>query len=440
MFKNRGRGRLYAAALVAALAGTALTVPAAFAAGTVPAREIINQSFADPDILKDGSTYYAYATATSSVKIPVATATNPEGPWTVQGPALLRYPTWAKQTRLWAPDVSKRPDGTYLMLFSTASESQDLMCIATATSTSPLGPFVPDDSGPLTCPPDPLHGAIDPSTFTDSDGKHYILFKNNGNAIGEDSMLFIQQVDAAGTTLIGSRTELLRDQAGDGGIIEAPVLIKHDGEYVLFFASGSYENSTYATGYARSDSLKGPYTRDARELLATGITQGVDGPGGADVVGSKIFFHGREAEGAPRTLWVSDLGWSNAGRPVVRGSKFRYEAEKQTKNNVVVKDKSGASGGQVVGNIDNADSWVEIKVTAPVAGSYTMRVGYYAGYGNATHKLTINGVAAGSVSYTDKGWSTRGESAVDITLDAGINTVRLTKSQAYADIDYVDVS
>lgn len=481
MFKIRRRGRLSVAALVVAVAATSLAVPAAFATGTVSARNIIPAAFADPDVLVDGGTYYAYASKTSAYKVPVATATNPEGPWTVQSEgALKRYPTWAVDTgddaAMWAPDVSKRPDGTYLMLFTANDEAKNLMCIATATSTSPLKGFVPDDSGPLICPldnPDKpndrnnLHGAIDASTFTDSDGRHYILYKNNGNGlvVGRTSegdkitaytKLWIQEVDAAGTTLIGKPTKLLQDEGeDDAGIIEAPVLVKHDNEYVLFFSTGDWKRTygvkAYSTAYARADSLLGPYTRNSRKLLAgppesdmkNPITQDVLGPGGADVVGNKIYFHGRSDVGETRTFWVSDLGWSNGGRPVVRGSRFRYEPENQPKSSTdLVKNKEGASGGKVVGNISSANDWVEINVTAPVAGSYTMRVGYYAGWGAAKHNLTINGLPPREVNYPDTGsWTTRKQVNVDIELTEGINKVRFNGIAGYyADIDYVDVS
>ncbi len=461
MFAPGRARRVRVVALVVALAATVLAAPA-FAAGTVSPRHILDAPFADPEIFVEGGTYYAYASRTSALRVPVATATDPEGPWTVQGAALTRYPTWALKTgpdaAMWAPDVSKRPDGTYLMLFTANDPAQELMCIAAATSTSPLGPFVPDDSGPVICPPDPLHGAIDASTYSEG-GKHYVLYKTNGNAhkvngVQQNAQLFIQEVKPDGTTLVGGPTSLLQAQgADDDHIIEAPDLVKNGDEYILFFSTGSwlrtYGVTGYATSYARADSLKGPYTRSSRKLMAgpvneegqNEITQGVLGPGGADVVDNKIFFHGRKAEGETRTFWVSDLGWSYGGRPVVRGSKFRYEAETQPKNDVVVKSKDGASEGKVVGSMDSATSWVEARVTAPVAGSYTMRIGYYAGYGNASHKLTINGDDAAPVSYTGtSSWTTRNQKSVNIELKAGINYVRLTKSTGYADLDYIDVS
>jgi len=34
-------------------------------------------------------------------------------------------------------------------------------------------------------------GSIDPSVFTDDDGKHWLLFKNDGNAVGQPTYIYI---------------------------------------------------------------------------------------------------------------------------------------------------------------------------------------------------------------------------------------------------------
>lgn len=56
-------------------------------------------------------------------------------------------------------------------------------CLGAAVASSPTGPFTPVGSGPLVCTPE-LGGSIDASSFTDTDGKHYLLYKTDGNANG----------------------------------------------------------------------------------------------------------------------------------------------------------------------------------------------------------------------------------------------------------------
>jgi hypothetical protein len=165
----------------------------------------------------------------------------------------------------------------------------------------------------------------------------------------------------------------------------------------------------------------------------------VSGPGGADVVGDRIFFHGHLAGGA-RGMYTASLGWAN-DFPVVRGSRVRYEAERGALNHAVVRTgAAGASQGAVVANIDYADSWVDNPVFAPVAGNYTVHIGYAAGYGDAQHTLTVNGGAAQVVNYPNRGWDNWTEVSAEVNLTAGFNTIRLTFLTRWAEIDYLEVA
>jgi hypothetical protein len=92
-----------------------------------------------------------------------------------------------------------------------------------------------------------------------------------------------------------------------------------------------------------------------------------------------------------------------------------------------------------VANIDYADSWVENAVYAPVAGGYTLHVGYANGSGaTAGHGLVVNGNNQGAVSYPVTGWDNWQQSSVPVTLNAGWNTIRLTKGDLYAEVDYLE--
>src|SRR5690349_13650464 len=97
---------------VAALAFGTLTTSSAVAA---PADD---RDFPDPDVSKFGNTYYAYAT-NQGKNLPWASAPDPDGPWTFQSTdALPTLGAWAKTGRTWAPDVSRRADGKYLLYYT----------------------------------------------------------------------------------------------------------------------------------------------------------------------------------------------------------------------------------------------------------------------------------------------------------------------------------
>lgn len=427
------------AALALAITAAPAVTPAAHAAGTVAPSVVINRDFPDPDIVTDGTTWHAYATSSPGIgPVPHATAPSPTGPWTVQGNVLDHKPGWARENHgLWAPDISRRADGSWLMYFTARHDANGRMCLGAATAASPDGPFVPtSETSPLVC--DPAEGgAIDPSSFVDADENRYLLYKNDGNAVGKPAIIWLQQVAADGVTIIGERTELLRNSApADQGVIEAPTLLERPDGFVLIFSAGVYTKGTYYTGYASAETLRGPYVRAERPLLTTESLDGaVNGPGGQDVVGDHIFFHGHLAAGG-RGMYVADLGWSD-GRPVVRGSRVRHEAEDGQRHLASVRSVADASDGQVVTGLDDPRAWVETTVYAPTAGTYTVHVGHTAA-GPASHRVSVNGRHTRVVGYP--GGAGGQEATVDVMLAAGENTVRLTRLRGSAEIDYLDVA
>ncbi|GHF72343.1 beta-xylosidase [Amycolatopsis bartoniae] len=282
---KKSRLRMLSAAAVAAL----LTTGAARVNPATPTL-LIDQDFPDPAVLQTTQGYYAYATHTRDGKIPYALAANAHGPWKVQGDALARTPSWAKpDTTFWAPDVGRTGYGQYRMYFSAQLPSDNRMCVGTATANSPAGPFNPVDTAPLVCPPED-NGDIDPQSFVDGDGKHYLLYKSNAMP----TTIWLQEVTNDGGTLVGSRIPLIHaDRPEERDDVEAPSLVKSGSSYVLFYSADTFASSSYHTGYATSSALKGPYTKAEQPLLTmAGLNNQVNGPGGADVVANTIFFHG----------------------------------------------------------------------------------------------------------------------------------------------------
>ncbi|WP_460400583.1 family 43 glycosylhydrolase [Actinophytocola sediminis] len=424
--------------LTAIAVACGLAAPAA--AATVPPSTVINRDFPDPEVLQVGGTYYAYSTSSSPGRVPYATAPAPTGPWTIRGDALPQKPAWAGTGGFWAPDVSRRADGRYLMYFTGPSVATGRMCLGAALADGPAGPFTPTSGQPLVCNAGE-GGDIDPSSFVDGNGARYLLYKNDGNAIGQPTIIWLQPTAADGVTFTGNRVELLRNnRPEDQGVIEAPVLVRRPTQYVLFYSAGVYTTGNYHTSYAVAGTLTGPYTRAYRPLITTAsLDNAVNGPGGADVVGDRIFFHGH-LSGGGRGMYTAPLGWAG-DLPVVRGSRVRYEVERGTLNHAYVRSgAAGASQGAVAAGIDYADSWADTSVFAPVQGTYTVHIGYAAGYGDAQHTLTVNGGAAQVVSYPNRGWDNWTQVSVDVNLAAGFNTVRLQFLSRWAELDYLEVA
>ena len=290
---------------------------------------VIDQDFPDPDVLKVGDTYYAYATNNGATRINIQLAKSTDlVNWTMLPDALPQPPTWTVLNFgfIWAPEVTTWDDGkTYVMYYTARDQAADKQCIGVATSTSPEGPFKDNSDKPFICQAD-IGGSIDASSFQDEDGSQYVLWKNDGNCCGYDTFLHIQRVSADGLTLEGEPTQLLKqDQAWEGNLVEAPTLWKHNAKYYLFYSANNYAGADYATGYAIADAATGPYTKPISDpFMETDFQNGgAIGPGGQDIVVDDdgetwIMYHSWEGTNSYRRVQIDQLTW-NGDTPVVDG-------------------------------------------------------------------------------------------------------------------------
>ena len=428
-------------------------------------KPVIDANFADPDILRVGRVYHAYATNSGGKNIQHETSTDLVH-WTVRPDALPTLGAWtgpcsftpggATDHCVWAPDVSKVPGG-YAMYYTARDALAPRQCIGMAFSTSPDGSFAPVGTDPLVCPDGQrgttdLGGAIDPATYVEN-GHRYLLWKADGNCCSLPATIYLQPLSADGRTLIGPATKLItNDLPFEGRVVEAPTLVKHAGTYYLFFSANDFGGGNYRTGYATATSLTGPFTSSHTELMTTDLFHGtVIGPGGQDVItaadgSTKIVFHGWDPTYSYRAMYVSGLSWSRAGVPSVDSADTRYQAENGVVTDARVVSDVTASGEAKVGNLDNPDSSVTVRIAADHSGSATLGIRYDNGSrdaaGNgvaATDKVVVNGRAAGTVTLRNTAWGNWSTTPYNVYLRRGWNTVTLTKATYYAELDAIDL-
>jgi arabinan endo-1,5-alpha-L-arabinosidase len=287
------------------------------------ANPVINRDFPDPDVLRVGEIYYAYATNGRGANVQVARSTDLVR-WERLRDALPALPAWARPGFTWAPEVTTGASG-YVMYFTARHAASGRQCIGAAVSAAPEGPFTPAAPGPLVCQ---LRegGSIDASSFTDEDGTRYVLWKNDGNCCGMETWIYLQRASGDGLSLEGEAVRLLRGEPGwEGGLVEAPTLWKRAGRYYLFYSANRYSGAEYAVGYAVADSPTGPYRRAPGPLLATSTGQGpIIGPGGQDLVATEggrtwLLYHSWDpASISYRAMNLDELAWQDE-TPVVRG-------------------------------------------------------------------------------------------------------------------------
>lgn len=274
-------------------------VPATSATFTNP---VIDADFPDPDLIvaPDG-TFWAYATGdpgSSSIQV----ASSPDlVSWTPVTDALPERPSWQplQEGLTWAPDVVH--DGaTWRMYYVARDSASGQQCLSTAVAPTPAGPFEDLSSEPFLCQHE-LGGSIDPHVFVDSDGTAYLFWKNDGNAIGVDTQIWVQQLAPDGVSLVGIPvdTGLQQRYPWQGDIVEAPSVVRIGDEYVMFYSANGYWSADYAIGYATATSVTGPYV-DRSPVAWVSSSGGAAGPGGQTTL---------EIDGA---LWMAYHAWDPA--------------------------------------------------------------------------------------------------------------------------------
>lgn len=350
LHKNRAGLRRVAAALAAGALASVLALPPASAypggpwfvpnkpyvttSQWVPGHDITIGDLADPDILLDNGTYYAYGTNGGGRNVPLITstdlvnwttnksyrppATSPDGRPVLNAAdhhyndTLALPGSWALRNEgcntrisgcyeIWAPSVEKVSSGNYIMAYAAKikpTTSNERWCIGLARGSKPTGPFFDTASTPFVCSDDPK-GAIDPDLYKDANGKLYLYWKNEGNAAQNTrTKIWVRELNAQGTGwAAGSQAKALletlpvksgpaRDwkwfETFEKPLIENPSMVRWQNQHYLFYSASTWDSPNYRTGYALCEGPTGPCQRGTHTpLLTTDSTWGIGGPGGA---------------------------------------------------------------------------------------------------------------------------------------------------------------
>lgn len=280
--------------------------------------------FPDPGLLKAGGTWYAYGTNGPGGTVPLLSSPDLVH-WTERGDAMPQVGSWATTGNTWAPEVFT-VGGRYVLYYVARSTGTGRQCIGVAEAAAPDGPFTDRRPQPLICEADE-GGSIDPDPFRDADGSLWLYWKNDGNCCGLPVHLYGRRLAADGLSLTGSRRTLLGNtEPWQGTLIEAPEMVRHGADHVLFYSANAFDSDRYAVGYALCRTAAGPCTDAAGPILRS--NDAAAGPGHCFVVTDEagqtwMLYHAwaPDAVGSTdpgRQLWLDRLDWTG-GRPVVRG-------------------------------------------------------------------------------------------------------------------------
>jgi beta-xylosidase len=194
------------------------------------------------------------------------------------------------------------------------------MCVAVATAGAVAGPYT--DRGPLVCQ---RAGSLDPTRTRLADGRLYLIWKEDGNAVGRPSVIWRQRLTADGLRLTGPRRAMLRSQdRWEGQVVEAPELVRHGGWTYLFYSGNSYAwpSCRYALGVARARSISGPFRRAPHNpiLQSAGAWRcpGHAGFTGDDAGHTFLMYHAyTPARPGERDALLARVRWGRDGWPAI---------------------------------------------------------------------------------------------------------------------------
>lgn len=261
------------------------TITTTAANGTNP---ISDGWYADPDVVKFGSTYWIYATVSVAFSdqgsFDAFSATDLSTQEWEAHPGVFTSTAgsqWAEHS-FWAPCVVERA-GRYYMYYTAnnpveAAEAQS--GIGVAVAESPGGPFVDLVDGPIVG--SQVNGAnpMDQMVFTDDDGITYLIWGGSGANIAplEDDMVTLGVWDDGD----GDADAEPRDITPNEGYGEGPYMLKHEGKYYFMWSEGGYGGPDYRVAYAVADAVTGPFERRGLILQKDDVV--ADGPGHHSIV------------------------------------------------------------------------------------------------------------------------------------------------------------
>ena len=283
---------------------------------------------ADPTVFEDNGTYYLYGTKEDNTRkgegFLVYTSTDLKhwaGPvGATDGFALKKGAAYGTKG-FWAPQVFKRK-ATYYMAY-TANEN-----IAIATSDSPLGPFVNNNTA-LDAPVK----QIDPFVFFDN-GNVYLYHVR----LQEGNRIFVAEMNE---DLLSIKPETLKeciyaeepweDTANtDWTVAEGPSVFKHESLYYLVYSANDFRNPDYAVGYATSTTPLGPWKKSTESPIISSVLTGEPGSGHGDLFYDRrgemqyvLHTHFSEEKVGPRKTGVVKLQFKKNYLGAKKGS-FRW--------------------------------------------------------------------------------------------------------------------
>ena len=190
-----------------------------------------------------------------------------------------------KKIDFWAPEIIKYHNEYYL--FYSSRGENNIIHISVAKSDKITGPYQDlNKDKPLI---NLENDTVDAHPFVDKDGKVYLFF-----AVGKTKAMDGKHVlEICGAQLSDDLSEVVGDihkiiapterwekKSRDGYLrVQSPSVIYKDGTYYLTYSANNFRDINYCSGYAKSDSILGPYIKKKDGPITSRVEGVISSPG-----------------------------------------------------------------------------------------------------------------------------------------------------------------
>ncbi len=276
----------------------------------------------DPTIVRVGGTFWASSTSSEwSPQFPLFRSDDLVH-WILSGSIFPVQPAWAEGS-FWAPELVHDEVTGRFLLWYVGKKRGGPLCIAVATAPQPDGPYT--DHGPLVCDADgsidPCFARDEqdePYLIWKEDGNS----QGRPTPIWAQRLSpGLLHLSGHRTQLI------VNDQPWEEGVVEGPYILRHDHCFYMFYAGNSCcgKECKYAEGVARADRLLGPWEKfpgnpliganDRWRCPGHGTAVSVE-PHGRQPAKQYLLYHAYPADGTVfvgREAILDEITWTDPG-------------------------------------------------------------------------------------------------------------------------------